>query len=75
MDSYFNVCHAVVDFPPRRPSFDPGSNHVRFVVDRASLGQALSKSFDFSCQFLFFRFLHIIIIIIIIIIIYHPWLL
>jgi hypothetical protein len=56
--------------PPRRPGFDPRSDHVRFVVDKVSQGQALSKYFGFSCQFSFFRFLHIIIIII-----YHPWLL
>jgi hypothetical protein len=49
-------------FPPRQPGFESRSGHVRFVVDKVALGQVFSEYFDFLCQFLFHRLLHI----------YHP---
>jgi hypothetical protein len=36
----------------RRPGFDPGSVHVRFVVDKVALGQDSPPSTSgFPCQF------------------------
>jgi hypothetical protein len=43
-------------FPPRRPGFASGQ-HVRFMVDKAALGQVFSEYFGFPCQS-FHRFLH-----------------
>jgi hypothetical protein len=40
----------VAGFPPRRPGFEPGSDKVRFVVDKAALGQVFSAYFGFPCQ-------------------------
>jgi hypothetical protein len=48
----------VADFPPRRPGFDPRSDHVRFVVDEVALGQVFSEYFGFPCQSSFHRLLH-----------------
>jgi hypothetical protein len=48
-------CHS---FPPRRPGFEPGSDHVGFVVDKVALGQVFTKYFGFPCQFEFHRLLH-----------------
>jgi hypothetical protein len=45
----------VAGFPPRRP----GLSHVGFVVDKVTLGQVFSKSFDLPCQFSFHQLLHI----------------
>jgi hypothetical protein len=39
--------------PTWRPGFDPGSVHVRFVVDKVALGQVFPPSSSvFPCQFL-----------------------
>jgi hypothetical protein len=35
----------VTGFPPRRPSFDPGSCQVGFEVDKVALGQVFSEYF------------------------------
>jgi hypothetical protein len=48
----------VTGFPPRRPGFDPRSGHLRFVLDKVSLGQVFSEYFGFPCQFCFHRLLH-----------------
>jgi hypothetical protein len=32
----------VAGFPPRRPEFEPRSDHVRFVVDNVALGRVFS---------------------------------
>jgi hypothetical protein len=34
--------------PPRRPGFDPGLVHVRFVVDKVALGQVFLRVLRFS---------------------------
>jgi cytochrome b subunit of formate dehydrogenase len=44
--------------PSRQPGFYPGSNNVRFVVDKMALGQASSESFGFPCQFSFHQMFH-----------------
>jgi hypothetical protein len=49
----------VVEFPPRRPGFDPRSSHVGFVVDKVALGQVFSEYFAFPCHSSFHRLLHI----------------
>jgi hypothetical protein len=49
----------VAGFPPWRPGFEPRSGHVGFVVGKVALGQVFSEYFDFPCQFLFHRLLHI----------------
>jgi hypothetical protein len=42
----------VAGLSPQRPGFDPGSVHVRFVVDKLALGQVFSPStLVFLCQF------------------------
>jgi hypothetical protein len=33
---------------PRRPGFDPGSVHVRFVVEKVALGQVFPRVLRFS---------------------------
>jgi hypothetical protein len=38
----------VAGLSPRRPGFDHGSVHVRFVVDKVALGQAFPRVFRFS---------------------------
>jgi hypothetical protein len=43
-------------FPSRRPGF-ASAQHVRFVVDKAELGQVFSEYFGFPCQ-AFHQFLH-----------------
>jgi hypothetical protein len=48
----------VAGFPPRRPGFDPRSDHVGFVVDKVALGQVFSEYFGFPCQSSFHRLLH-----------------
>jgi hypothetical protein len=47
-----------VDFPPRRPGFDPRSSYVGFVVDKMILGQVSSQYFGFPCQFSFHQIHH-----------------
>jgi hypothetical protein len=49
----------VAGFPPRLPGFEPWTRHVGYVVDKVALGQVFSDYFDFPCQFLFHRMLHI----------------
>jgi hypothetical protein len=34
-------------FLPRRPRFELGSSHVKFVVDKVAMVQVFSKYFDF----------------------------
>jgi hypothetical protein len=42
----------VAGFSPQRPGFDPGSVHVRFVVDKVALGQVFFSELSvFPCQF------------------------
>jgi hypothetical protein len=44
----------VAGLSPRRPGFDPGSVHVRFVVDKVALGQVPPpppSTSVFPCQF------------------------
>jgi hypothetical protein len=48
----------VAGFPPRRPWFEPGSDHVGFVVDKVALGQVFSEYFGFPYQSLFHQLLH-----------------
>jgi hypothetical protein len=48
----------VAGFPPRGPGFKTGSSHVKFVVDKLTLGQVFSKYFGFPCQSLFHQFIH-----------------
>jgi hypothetical protein len=43
----------------QRPSFDPKSADVRFVVDEVVLGQVCSEYSCFPCQFSFHQILHI----------------
>jgi hypothetical protein len=38
----------VADLPLRRPGIDPGSVHVRFVVNKVSLGQVFPQVLRFS---------------------------
>ena len=43
---------SVSGLSPRWPNFNPKSFHVRFVVDKAALGQFLSPSTSvFPCQY------------------------
>jgi hypothetical protein len=44
-------------FPPRRSGFEPWSEHVGFVLDKAALGQVFSEHFVFHLQ-TFHRLLH-----------------
>jgi hypothetical protein len=44
--------------PPRRPGFDPRSDHVGFVVDKVTLGQVFSEYFGFPCQSSIYQILH-----------------
>jgi hypothetical protein len=37
----------VAGLSPRRPGFDPGSVHVRFVVDKVALGQGFLRVVGF----------------------------
>jgi hypothetical protein len=48
----------VTGFPPRRPGFEPGSGHARFVVDKVALGKVFSEYFGFPCQSSFHQLLH-----------------
>jgi hypothetical protein len=49
----------VAGFPPRRPGFDPRSDHVGLVVvDKVALGQVFSEYFGFPCQSSFHQLLH-----------------
>jgi hypothetical protein len=48
----------VAGFPPRRPGFDPRSNHVRFVVNKVALEQVFFQYLGFTCWFSFHRLLH-----------------
>jgi hypothetical protein len=41
---------AVVCSPPQLPVFKPEPGHVRFAVDRATLGQVFSMYFCFPCH-------------------------
>jgi hypothetical protein len=43
----------VAGFLPRQAEFDPGSNHMASVVDKAALGQVFSEYFGFPCQSFF----------------------
>jgi hypothetical protein len=52
------VRRLVAGFPPRRPGFEPGSDHSGFVVDKVALGQVFSEYFGFPCQLPFHRLLH-----------------
>jgi hypothetical protein len=38
--------------------FEPGSDHVGFVVDKVALGQVFSEYFGFPCQSSFHELLH-----------------
>jgi hypothetical protein len=38
--------------------FEPGSGHVRFVVDKVVLGQVFSEYFGFPCHSSFHQLLH-----------------
>jgi hypothetical protein len=38
----------VAGLPPRRPGFDPGPDHVGFVVDKVALGQVFLRVLRFS---------------------------
>jgi hypothetical protein len=49
----------LVCFPSQRPSFDPRSNHVGFVLDKLTRGQAFCEYFGFPCQFSFHQLLQI----------------
>jgi hypothetical protein len=40
----------VVGFPPRRPGFEPRSDHVGFAVEKAALGQVFSYYLGLPCQ-------------------------
>jgi hypothetical protein len=35
------VGRAIAGFPPRRPGFEPGLDHLEFIVDKVALGQAV----------------------------------
>jgi hypothetical protein len=48
----------VADCPRRRAEFEPGSDHVGFVVDKVVLGQIFSEYFSFPYQSSFHQFLH-----------------
>jgi hypothetical protein len=37
------MAQAVSRRSPQRPGFDPGSMHVRFVVDKVALGQVFRR--------------------------------
>jgi hypothetical protein len=39
-------------------SFEPGSGHVGFMVDKVALGQVFSNYFGFPCQSSFHQLLH-----------------
>jgi hypothetical protein len=39
----------IAGFPPRRPGFEPWSNHVGFVVDKGAMGQVFSEYLRFPC--------------------------
>jgi hypothetical protein len=60
----YDLCNApwlrwlAAGFPPRRPGFEPGSDHVRFVVDKVALGQVSSEYFGFPCQSSYHQLLH-----------------
>jgi hypothetical protein len=46
----------VAGFPPRRPGFNPRSDHVRFVVDKVALGQVFPPEyFGFPLSISFHR--------------------
>jgi hypothetical protein len=36
---------------PRRPGFEPGPVHVRFVAEKVAFGLVLSEYFGFPCKF------------------------
>jgi hypothetical protein len=38
--------------------FEPGSDHMGFVVDKVALGQVFFEYFSFPCQYSFQRLLH-----------------
>jgi hypothetical protein len=40
------------------PGLEPGSSHVRFVVDKVAPGQVYSEYFGLPCQSLFYQLLH-----------------
>jgi hypothetical protein len=43
----------VAGLSPRRPGFDPGSVHVRFVVDKVALGQVFLRVVGFPLSISF----------------------
>jgi hypothetical protein len=45
-----DVAQAFSRPPPGRPGFESAPSHVRSVVDRAAMGQVLSKYFGFPCH-------------------------
>jgi hypothetical protein len=45
----------VASLSPRRPGFDPGSVHVRFVVDKVALGQFFLRIVGFPLSVSFHR--------------------
>jgi hypothetical protein len=55
--SKYKLKRLVAGFPPRRPGFEPGSGHVRFVVHKVALGQVFSEYFGFPCQSSFHQLL------------------
>jgi hypothetical protein len=48
----------VAGFPPLRPEFEPGSNHVGFIVDKVALRQVFFEYFGLPYLFAFHRLLH-----------------
>jgi hypothetical protein len=44
--------------PTAAARVQPGSGHVRFVVDKVALGQVFSEYFCFPCRSSFHQFLH-----------------
>jgi hypothetical protein len=43
--------HLAAGFPLQRSEFDPRSGHVRFMTDKASLGQVFAQYFGFPANF------------------------
>jgi hypothetical protein len=59
------ICHDIAqtvtfaDLLTQQPGFDPWSGRVKFVMDKAALGQVSSEYFGFACQFSSHQVLHI----------------
>jgi hypothetical protein len=46
----FNGRDIAAGFPPQLPRFFPRPGHVRYVVNKMTLGAGLHECFDFLCQ-------------------------